>query len=512
MGKPPINFSQAKRNPGLQTNFPTNEVAWSAGRNIRFAPGSVSKCGYKEKLVDLPLPLPILAAFAFRAWDGIVRHLVCCSNKVYAYTDDFTTVADITPATITEKTDAVWQFTLVAGLPVLSNGTNNVWGWQDMGGILTPLGQTPVSARGIFTAMHRLCMAGFQDGAFDLADTITWSRIGNPENRTLDLSARAGQQPLVDPSGQFAAKDRFVAAVPQAPNTLIFTDNNIWQMTPVVYPHDFAFHVRFPGSVLAGPRLTVAVGNDVYFMGTDDFYRIGQGLHPLGIDIANQCFPNLNNAKLASGFAYYRPTTKEVVFCVATASNATPDTEFVYQLETKTWSIRDCDYTCYVPAWSESAYTWDVNPFGAYDSAPDSQWDDTSRTGVIPYEVVGNATGTLFKLDHGFSNGTLAVEGFIETGDMDLGYPNLNKSVHSVRPNFKPIAGEMAVMIQVGARRNLSDDIVWSFPLQFTPGVDDQVTCRTSGKYIRFRFFTDRKDSPWILTGFTADATLGGSR
>lgn len=513
MAKPPIDFSQARKNHGLLTNYPTNEVAWAAGRNIRFAPGSISKCGYKEFLVGLPLPLPILAVFAFRAWDGVVRHLVCCSSKVYCYTNDFATVLDITPAVMTEKTAGVWQFTLVAGLPVLSNGTNGIWGWPNMNAILVPLSQTPVLARVVFTAMHRLCMASYQEGAFDLPDTVSWSRVGNPENRTLDLSARAGNQSLVDPAGRFAAKDRVLAAVPQGAATLLFTDNHVWTMGAVAHPHDFSFHVRFPEKVIAGPRLAVAVGDDVYFMASDDFYRIGQGIHPLGFDIWNECFPNLNKTTLASGFAYYRSTTKEVVFCVPTASSTTPDTEFAYQTETKAWAIRSCDYTCYAKAFDESGYTWDSNPFGAYDSPSDSQWDSASRAGVIPYEVVGDAVGNLYKLDHGFNNGTSAVEGYIETGDMDLGYPHLNKFVHAVRPNFKQIAGEMAVMIQVGTRDSLSKDIAWTFPMQFTPGVDAQVTCRAvQGKFIRFRFFTDRKNSPWILNGFTSDVTLGGSR
>src|SRR3989304_2710625 len=123
-------FRQSTNNPGIVTNAPTTDVVWSTGRNIRFKHGCVYKTRGKTLLATVPNSLPIRAMFTFRAYDNVFRTIVCCDTKIYAYSKEFETYSDITPspAPDSESTD-IWQFALVGGLPILTNGINGIWKW-----------------------------------------------------------------------------------------------------------------------------------------------------------------------------------------------------------------------------------------------------------------------------------------------------------------------------------------------------------------------------------------------
>jgi hypothetical protein len=71
------------------------------------------------------------------------------------------------------------------------------------------------------------------------------------------------------------------------------------------------------------------------------------------------------------------------------------------------------------------------------------------------------------------------------------------------------------MMVQVGVRNRLSDDIRWSDPVPFTIGVSEKCDMngfRKEGKYVRIRFYSDLVTSPWALSGYTIKYEGGGTR
>ena len=180
------------------------------------------------------------------------------------------------------------------------------------------------------------------------------------------------------------------------------------------------------------------------------------------------------------------------------------------------WTIEDCDYSCHSFFFDSLNYTWDTLPYGTWDSITDSRWGDIGKTGILPYEAVGNSTGKIFKANDTHNNNGVAIEGFIETGDLfyvdEKTGIRYNMIVNEVIPICKPQDSVTAIMVQVGVRESLHKDIEWSQPQAFTIGVSRHVNFRKMGKYCRLRFYSDTTDSPWIIEGWQMRFSIGGSR
>jgi len=235
-------------------------------------------------------------------------------------------------------------------------------------------------------------------------------------------------------------------------------------------------------------------------MGTDDFYKVEEGVESFGLPIQNIVFANLNKSKIRRAFAFYKPSTDEIYFCYPTASNEYPDTAAIFNRQVKNWSFEDVDYTCHTYAWQQTAYSWDTIPFGSWDEITDSSWDEMDKTGVIPYEIAGNSSGLILKLDDGYNNNDVAIQGYIETGDFYR--PDAKLLILAVESFLKPQTTKNAFFIQVGARDSLHHDIRWSVPKPVMIGSTSEITSFQKGNYVRLRFYTDEKDSPWILEGY----------
>ena len=353
------------------------------------------------------------------------------------------------------------------------------------------------------------------EGAYTFPAKLRWANTMQPNGGwTKDLKGLSGGKDLVPHSTTMQGIDEIQAITSQGEKLIVFCERNIWYGTPVEWPLDYTWSAMDSNLGLIAPRAFVkTLKGLVYFMGQEDFHVMAEGVQDIGFPIRNSVFPNLNKAKIRTAFAYYKPSTREVVFCYPTGTNLIPDTAAIYNEETQGWTFEDCDYLCHAFAFDSTNYTWDTIPYGTWDTIEDSRFDDIGKTGILPYEVVGTSTGQIQKADTGNNkaDGT-AIEGYIETGDLVLDNSLINKIIHEIVPSLKPQSSINAIMIQVGTRESLHRDIEWSQPQAFTIGVSRHVNFRKMGKYIRFRFFTDVVDSPYFLEGFFYKYSMGGSR
>ena len=503
-------FKQSKKNPGIVTNLPTTDVSWSWGRNVRFTPGAVSKVLGKSLLGSLPSPLPIRNMFTFRWYDDVQKTLICCDNKLYIATNDFVTIVDVTPtpAPTSGATDT-WTMAVIGGMPIFGNGVDGLWKITESG--VVAMTGTPARARIVSSHHHRLLVGNLQEGAYDYPGRIKWSSPYEPESFSFSTKSEVDRRDIRDPNGDPHNNSEYVIGIGHLgkDRKVIYTDRNVWGADPIEGPLQHSLPLLLPGKGLLAPRLRVNVNGQEYFLGTDDVYKLGEDGGPLGFPMRNFIFPNLNQAHINKSFSYYKPATKEIVFCVPMASSTVPDVGISYNIELKSFGIQEVDYLCHSYAWLQSPLSWDTLTYGSWDTISDSRWDDMFSTGVIPYDAAGDANGNILKLDDGYNNNGSAIQGFIETGDM---YYATNR-IQSVcmYPQFKPTNSEHPVMIQVGVRESLHHDIRWSQPQAFYIGVSEKVDFLKSGKYVRYRFYTDQKNSPWILEGYqTYFNVLGG--
>jgi hypothetical protein len=485
---------------GLITNLPSTDVVWSEGNNIRFKIGSVYKTFGKELITSLPSIMPIRAMFTFVAWNNTTYTIICSDAKVYAYSQDYTVYSDITPSSApTSDSIDVWEFALVGGLPILTNGKDNIWQWAAVDAVLTPLTNAPEMAKHIISFGLTLFTGNIQDGAYDYPARVKWPNIAKLTEWDITTTSIAGRQDLVNPSAGIDAVDKIQAFGISGERLVNYSKRNIWFASLADYPHNFAFKIGISGIGLLAPRAKVDVDGISFFMGEDDFYMLADTLTPIGFNIRNACFPNLNKAVVDTSFSFYQPSKKEVWFCVPTSDNTTPNQAFIYQLETKSWAINDVDFLAHTFNWDETNTTWDTLTYGSWDEITDARWDLMSTTGIIPYEVVGDDQGDIFKFDYGYNNNGKAITGYVETGDKDFGDSSISTILKTLFPEFKSQEERSAVFFQVGSKKALSDDISWSNITPFIVGVNNKCDFRKNGKYLRVRLYSSELDTPWIL-------------
>jgi len=495
-----FSFDDAEK--GIATEFPSTKVAWATGNNVRITTGFVSKTLGKALIASLPSTPAARAMFTFVGTDGAVRTIVCCDAKVFAYDSTFGSYTDITPASPpTGGATDVWQFALVSGLPILSNGkagTDRMWIWSSYAGIMTLMydtavdGIAPIWAKNISSCMHRLVVSNLNiyypaGTTYTHTGRVYWTEPGNPVNWILDTTNKAGYQDLVFYQDGVAAHANIKAQITRGHEVFFFAERGLWKC-------DFAaamrnFIIVNPKTEILSRRALCKKEETIYFIGKNDLYWTGGGdPTAFGLPIRTELFDNLAASYLHTAFVFAPYLTDEVWFCVATGTSTTPNKAFVYNTETKSFTIHDVDFSCH----AEALHT------------------------AIPYDVVGNASGQILRLDSGFNTAAgLAIDGRIESGDMTFGAPDQMKRISEVIPELAVQTTVSELMIQVGLRNRLSDDIRWSDPVPFTIGVSEKTDFngfRKEGKYVRVRFYSDLVTSPWALSGYTIKYEEGGTR
>lgn len=514
-------FSQGEKNSGITTNAPTSAVHWSTGKNIRFKPGCVYKTPGKTLMATVPGGRAIREFFTFVDNTGIVRTLVCCDNKIYSYHDDFTEYEDITPSTApTSDGSAIWQVALVGGCPVITNGVDGIWQWKNFGSVMTKITNAPL-AKHLTNSYHRLMLGNIQEGAYAYPARYRWSGVADPSAWTEDKQNKSGHGDIVKMGEGIDTSERIKSLLGNAELTYFFSDRSIWYANIVNSPYSYKLDLIKDSTGLLASRARVAVRGKVFMVGSDDFYTVNpSGQQSIGFPIKNSVFPNINKAAAYLSYAFYQPVTNEVFFCLpmmdSKSLSPTPvNTAYIYNLELNNWAVCDVDYLAHTYGWETNQIEWD-NAQGAWDSQSD-KWDTVSNNGILPYNVVGNSSGQIFKLDSTYDNNGVAIDAYIETGDSLLSTEFVNgqsfyKVIDSVYPVMKPQDIDSPLMVQIGSRKFLSDPIKWSVPMAYTIGISEKVDFRHEGMWFRVRFYTSQLEDKWTLESFMMKYSYRGRR
>ena len=485
-------FANESIDKGINTQFPSTKAVWSTGRNVRFKPGFVYKSPGRSSIQTTPSGLPIREMFRLIGTDGVERTIVCCDTIIYAYDATFASYTDITPSpTPTGGASDVWGFALVAGLPILTNGKDAIWKWASYAGVLTALSGAPTYGKRISSCMHRLVVSNLSEGGYAYTGRIRWTEVGNPENWTMDLTNKSGYFDLMGYETGVEAFQNIKAQQTDGGKMYFFTERGLWVSD--LYQAPKPFLIAGKEAEILSPRAACMVDGVLYWIGkTDVFTSTGHSRKPIGLPIRNDLFYNLNKSSgIQASFTFHNRVNREIWFCIPTGSSTVADTAYVYNYELDNWTIVDVDFLCA----SESDLL------------------------TLPYDIVGNRLGEITQLDtgdNGYDAGAAtAINGFVETGDLDFKAPDFVKRVSDVIAEVALQTGVNELMIQVGFRNRLSDDIRWSDPAPFTIGVSDSCDFnffRKDGKYVRLRFSTDQLDSPWSLAGYSIKYETGGTR
>lgn len=499
-----LSMTVSKVDKGIVTNVGSDKVAFSICRNMRTRPGEIYKARGKRLLAVTPNTVPVRAIYPFKGHDNVMRAVVCSDSKIFSYTGGLTAIQDITPNPAPTGISHAWRFTSVGGQLIISNGIDPMWKWPVYASPLVTLANAPARVGTLGAIRNRLIAADVLDGGFDYPARIKFPAIGDPEFWTIDRKMRADQQDLLDHRGQSDAIERAMGIGYSGSRVRLYTERNIYNIDPADMPYHFIIDIGHEGIGLFGKRTLVSVKGVDYFMGPEDFYVLSgdRAPRPIGFPIRNACFDNLNKelGAIDQAFTFYQPITKDIFFCVAIGTSLVADTAFVYNLESKGWTICDVDYSCFADARQDPAASGAYGA-GGYGEGP---YGGTTDINILPFLVVGNAKGEILALDDGNDNNGKAVTGYVETGDMVGSSALLKKITHAIMPVMNNEVTDEPVLVQVGARKSLSDKIKWSVPKPFLIGTDKMVKAVNRGEFLRFRFYTDQLNSPWRLFQYKA--------
>lgn len=488
-------YSINKVDVGLVTNLPSNQVIWMDGRNISFKPGEVSKTLGKTLITTID-NVPIRAMFPFKGYDNVWRVIACTDTQIYSYTNNFTQKQNITPVVPPSSTATdTWIFGIIGGVSIISNGINPPWKWSNFAAAITPISGIPQICKSFAVINNRLVTGDIVENGYTFPARIRWSDIIKPEGVgwTRDLKLSSGMKDCVSPHTSKDGIDR-INAITNIGNKLVgFTERNIWYGNHVEFPEIYSFMPLDQNIGLSARKAFVKTPYGLFFQGGDDFYRITDGMPvSIGFKIRNACFPLLNMSKINTSFCYYKTSKKEVVFAVPLGTATTPDTAFIYQIETDSWTIHDVDYTCHTQYFTD--------------------------TEILSYDAVGNIQGQILKLGDGYNNNGQPIDSWIQIGAIafqDLkgnSLEDINKIIYEIWPGMKSQESVNEIMIQVGVADNLHENIKWSPASAYTIGVSRNANFRTMGKWVYLKFYSDTLNSPWAMQSYKCKFDRGSSR
>lgn len=486
-------FTNSDLDKGLNKKENPSRVVWSTGRNIRFSQGYVEKMAGKSLIQTIPAGLPVRAIFTFLGTDGVQRSIVCCDDAIYLYNADFSSYATVTPspAPTGGATDR-WQFALVGGLPILTNGKDKIWKMTSYSAAISALtGAPPTYAKNLGSSMHRLIVSNLSEGGYAYTGRVRWTEVANPENWLIDETNMSGRYDILNYATGQSAHENIKSQISVGQRMYFWTERGLWRAMFDEQIKQFLIYGR--DAEIAGRDARCRVDDTIFWIGKRDLYMAsGDTAKGIGVPwIRDDFLSSVNSDYLSLSFVFHNRLRNEVWFCIPTGASTAVDTAYIFNYEIGTWTIADVDFLCH----SESDYT------------------------TLPYDIVGNDQGEILRLDDGFngyySAESSAINGVIETGDMALDSPDYMKRVSDVMVEAAVQDTVCELMIQAGVRDRLSDDIKWSDPVPFTLGVTDKCDFshfRKEGKYVRLRFYSDQLNTPWTIAGLTVKYELGGTR
>jgi hypothetical protein len=499
---------------GIDSSSPSNKVTWSTGRNVMFTPGYVGIVPGKSLLATLPLAnLSIREIFTFMGYDGNTYSIVCTDAKVFATKNDFTQFNDITPTPAPSgNIYDIWDFTIVAGLPILTNGKDAIWQWANYSSVLTTIANAPI-AKNISCCMHKLVCSNIVDNGITYSGRVKWSQTGNPTNFTIDTSRNAGRFDLCNYQDGKDIQHNIISQQVHGSKLYFFTEKNVWisdfsetVKQFVIIDNDFE---------IVSKRSTLPFDGGIYAAEKRDFYKFsGNEKTSIGKPIREDFKNYINGQALNSAFAFQEYTDNELYFCFATGVNTSPDTAYVYNWELQNWSIHDCDYTCHSTYYAPPYVAWINN------STATVTWTNFASTtepwiqmqyNAVSQDIVGDTASHVLLMSSGFnalstSLVPTAIYGYIESGDMSLQNRGLENILEEIYPDLQAQTQTNKFYIQVGTRNNLSQAINWSPAVSMTIGTDLYADLRmyiNQGVFIRFRFYTNALDSPWAISNYS---------
>lgn len=482
--------------------------AWSDGTNVRFRNGHLERMKGEQKVFDTPSVTPY---WLQPYYTNNKRYWVHAGlAKVFA--DDGSTRTEITPTTApTGGIDDRWTGGVLNGVLVMNNGKDVPWYWDTSVGVnkLVPLPgwDTTYRAKSIRPFKNVLVAVGIMKGTVAYPHLVMWSDVAQPGAvpqswNVADLTKLAGDLDLAeDPS--LLVDQQVMGDV-----NVIYKENSMYAMRATGGVDVFSFQ-RLPGKVglLARGCVVDTPGGHVLLTHGDVVVHAGQGTKSI-IDgrMRRWLFQTIDDTTRNRSFLVANPPANEVWVCFPDLGSETCTYALVWNWSDNTLSIRNLNRATYGASGQLDGVAtkqWDQQNYAWQDAT--SAWNESELSPAQERLLMCSAAPLISAVDvTGTINGA-SYTSWVERTDLSFGDASRVKVVRNL---FVRIAGSKGTRLQfqLGGRKNTEQAIVWSPPVQYVVGMNDdgQVDSFASGKFIGLRV-QSLDNQPWRMTSLDVE-------
>ena len=186
-----------------------------------------------------------------------------------------------------------------------------------------------------------------------------------------------------------------VAAVQTKQQILVFTDVSIHAMQYIGAPFTFGIQEVSSSVSIIAPNAAVAVGDTVYWMGSNEFYAYDGAATQIPCDVKEYVFSDLNISQVLKVYAGHCSSFAEVWWFYPSASSSENDKYVVYNYEQRIWY---------------------------YGTLSRTAWLDRN---VLQYPLAVSPDGYVYYQENGLNDGSanppVPITPYIESSVIDMG-------------------------------------------------------------------------------------------
>ncbi len=286
-----------------------------------------------------------------------------------------------------------------------------------------------------------------------------------------------------------------IAAVQTKQQVVVFTDRSVSAMQFIGAPFIFGLSEVSTNTSILSQNAAVAVGDAVYWMGNDVFYRYDGNVSLIPCSVEEYVFNNINTSQISKVTAGSNTEFNEVWWFYPSASSQNNDRYVVYNYAEKIWFYGTIDRTA---------------------------WD---QGGVSGLPIAASPDGNIYFHETGFSDGSTnppsPLNSYIESSGVDIGDGEQFMSVKRVIPDigFRNSTGNPLATFTLNARtypgsgttqtqsgsavRTVSSPIA-----QYT----EQLDVRMRGRAVSIKVESNQVNTQWRLGTTRIDLRPDGRR
>lgn len=225
--------------------------------------------------------------------------------------------------------------------PVQVKTSYNVTG-TNMASLVSP---TTYTAYAVAALNDHLCLYHVFANGDEFYKRVMWSIKGAltlVAGTTDFASGLAGAQDIQDCEGEIQT------AAQLGMNMIVYAERSIHLQTYVGGQDVYNFYKMVSGVGTPSRRGVLSYGDINYIFSQDNIYAYygGYDVRPIGDEVRRTLYAEYNSAAANTVFLEYDPAESELIVAVPTGTSTMPNTNYVYRVQTKSWSRKLRNHTC----------------------------------------------------------------------------------------------------------------------------------------------------------------------